>query len=1585
MRRAIAFNRLRASGSRLQAVLRGPGLRHAARVTLTVLLTSVAFVTATAAGVVIHLNHPASRRLVTSSVNRLLAPVLNGTITLDGVERISLLSGRVDRMDVTIRDPEDHVVIVARGVSARISLPPLLRSLVTSGPLIVALNRVHISAADVTMRDDASGVSSLADTFSPRATAPSGSPSVAGPPGPGVVLTIAELTIGHAWAHGSTGSLPVDADVDALSAQLRVDSELLSSNLHSLAFRLRSLPIPAGSASGSVDGVVALALAPQLRLAARAHVQVLAGELPATAWASIDGEAIEARVEVPNVPAHALSSVIAELPIISPVCATLEASGTVDGVRATGRIDVGHGHVDLSGGVKWDAGLTADLGAKVVQLSLSETVEGAPAGIVDADVVAGIEVLPRGALRATYDVRSAATSIAGQPVPAIATQGAFDGSRLTGKATILEPGARLSAAYELSAEPGKPGILGLDVDARTEIPELRSATRLGGALGGAAKAHARGHLTLDKGLALNAVVNASGSRLRTGSVAISQASVAASVQGSARSPAVHATVRASELRAAGVAVTRVVMDIQGEVLAPQVRVSAETSDGDTLDASASVALGTTTTLRSVDAHLVRNREKVDLVVGSVRLSGTGAAIEGLSMRGAAGSLRADVRAEHGTLRAKVESTELDLGRLSALVGKQAPAPTGTASINAALVATPVGTSGYVRIAARDLGVAQVRGTRIDAEALFDGRAVALRAAASAADLGSIVVVSDHARLGGSMLALSSYRTMTGAWSATIVADLARLAALLPEGTLPLERVSGKAIATVHARRDQASMPDVTVDVSTAGLELEGRTDHGIAGARLHAVELTLSGRHEALTGQISIDAFANDALGEIAELHASAKPALNALLSSPATLRQELLSTAFEFEAKIPRRDLQRFPDAVPSKLFHGDAAATLTASGTARNPRATLAIRASHVSLGEPGPRNTPLDVRLDATFADGQGSSSAEIASKGRALMVARGDGSLQVADLIDGRVDGPRWSAGGDLVLSALPLRSLPLLVGQPIGGCVSGTVALRGLHDDAMVDADLRIDGLRVGQVSFREATLKGHAGAGMATLDARLAQDAGLLTAKGSVGIKWGTAVVPTLDITRESEGRVRAQAFRLSPLQPFVRDALGRVDGLLDADVTYRLLPSNRAGGRFEGEASVREGVVDAAILGQELRAIEGKVSLSRNGELRLYNASARGISGRVVIDGTAHLDGFALRDAKATVRIARREMMSLTYEGVELGSAWGDIDLTATQEANGVISVGVWVPKFTLELPDAEARTTQKLEDEPTVQIGTRTDRRFVSLLRGPPPKKVSEPSAGAALPSPAQTTSVVVRVNLGKQVRVYHTNLIEAWLSGNVQAVIKSGNAALSGSVLVDHGFLEIQGRRFTIEHATATFDPARAPGDPMVMATAVYEAPDATRIFADFEGTAEKGKLRLHSEPALTQTEILSLIVFGTRESAGTPRGNGAAGSSGAAGTAATVGGGVATQGLNKALANITPVEVTTRVDTSNTQDPRPEVAVAISSKVSASVWYRLGQPLPGQNPDRSMLRLDYRFYPRWSLQTSVGDKGTSIVDVFWKLRY
>ncbi len=96
-----------------------------------------------------------------------------------------------------------------------------------------------------------------------------------------------------------------------------------------------------------------------------------------------------------------------------------------------------------------------------------------------------------------------------------------------------------------------------------------------------------------------------------------------------------------------------------------------------------------------------------------------------------------------------------------------------------------------------------------------------------------------------------------------------------------------------------------------------------------------------------------------------------------------------------------------------------------------------------------------------------------------------------------------------------------------------------------------------------------------------------------------------------------------------------------------------------------------------------------------------------------------------------------------------------------------------------------------------------------------------------------------------------------------------------------------------------------------------------------------------------------------------------------------GGVATQGLNKALSNISDLDVSTRIDTS-TGTARPELVVQLSAKVSAQITRSLGQT-PGQAPDMTFLTLDFLIKRNWSLSTLTGDRGASGIDLVWRKRY
>ncbi len=99
-------------------------------------------------------------------------------------------------------------------------------------------------------------------------------------------------------------------------------------------------------------------------------------------------------------------------------------------------------------------------------------------------------------------------------------------------------------------------------------------------------------------------------------------------------------------------------------------------------------------------------------------------------------------------------------------------------------------------------------------------------------------------------------------------------------------------------------------------------------------------------------------------------------------------------------------------------------------------------------------------------------------------------------------------------------------------------------------------------------------------------------------------------------------------------------------------------------------------------------------------------------------------------------------------------------------------------------------------------------------------------------------------------------------------------------------------------------------MIVALARWDSPADFRVYAEYTGNATDGKLRLTSEPALTQDQIVSLLMFGSPE--------GTSGSNASAASAAFgVVGGTATKGINRVLSRFSDLDVDARIDTSSGQ--------------------------------------------------------------------
>jgi translocation and assembly module TamB len=257
-------------------------------------------------------------------------------------------------------------------------------------------------------------------------------------------------------------------------------------------------------------------------------------------------------------------------------------------------------------------------------------------------------------------------------------------------------------------------------------------------------------------------------------------------------------------------------------------------------------------------------------------------------------------------------------------------------------------------------------------------------------------------------------------------------------------------------------------------------------------------------------------------------------------------------------------------------------------------------------------------------------------------------------------------------------------------------------------------------------------------------------------------------------------------------------------------------------------------------------------------------------------------------------------------------------------------------------------------------------------------ESDADAAAAEGEPVRGLRVRIRLGPSVVVQRGQQVEARLTGEIQQLSENGQSRMTGRIEVKGGTLDVQGKTFEIERGLVTFD-GDDPSNPTVTATARWDSPAGYAVYADYAGTAKDGSLKLRSEPPLTQDEVTSLILFGSPD--GTVGGGG--GDNNAA-MAIGVAGGTAAKGLNQALSRFTNLDVSARIDTS-TGSARPEIVVQVSPRVTARITRAVGEPAPGQSPDRTFLTLEFRLRRAWSLLTRLGDRGASTVDLIWRKRY
>jgi autotransporter translocation and assembly factor TamB len=876
--------------------------------------------------------------------------------------------------------------------------------------------------------------------------------------------------------------------------------------------------------------------------------------------------------------------------------------------------------------------------------------------------------------------------------------------------------------------------------------------------------------------------------------------------------------------------------------------------------------------------------------------------------------------------------------------------------------------------------ARVRGLSGRGGAGHPSTAVHGELSASLGNAGHLDLRATDLQLGGAATDAEAWKHATGSVTLSGAVDLARLMETLPEDQRPLERAGGTITLEGEATRPATgAAPELDLQATTAGLVLAGKRERtrspdgsltlGPAPFRTEGLDGRLRVRLEAASGEARVALEVHDRHGALASLDAATKLPLPRLLQRPDAAPALVREAPLEARITVPRRSLDALPPALGKLPVRGEVELVATLAGTMLAPRLALTARGSNLVLRDaascPQPTEVETTLAYDGRVADVHLAASRE----GHAIVAADGVVAVSATEALAGGA--LPWEASGRATLSGFPLAPIGALTRRPLAGSVSGQVAVTDLHRAAHLEASLDLRDLALDRTRFPRGQVRVTVKDGALAAAARLDQADGFAATTVQGAVAWGPALAPALDLTRPVDVTLQARGFRANAAAPFTQGIFSELDGRIDADAALHVAPGGKDG-EVRGSVALRDGVFELPQMGERFRGVRGRVIMKPWGTLRFEDFAAEASTGQLTASGEAVLKGLELQRASARIRIPRGESIPLAVEGVSMGRAQGEITARAVLSDDGQrLDLHVDIPTLHVDLPQTIGHSVQPLQPDPTVRVGRSAGRDFLTLPLGAP----TTPRAPSALVLHAA-------IRLGNDVQVRRDTTLRLVVEGEPRIEVGE-ETRVSGRIRVTRGQIELQGKQFIVDRGEVSFVGAD-PADPFVVAGAHWDAPDATRVFADFSGHVSSGKLTLRSEPELTQEEIVSLLLFGsTTGSFGAQAPPGREESTGV--WAAGLAGGLITQGLNRALSGLTSADISTRVDTSDWNSPRPELAVQLSRKVSARLSYKLGVPAPGDNPDRTELTLDWRFLRDWSLTAVVGDQGSTALDLVWRHRY
>jgi translocation and assembly module TamB len=521
----------------------------------------------------------------------------------------------------------------------------------------------------------------------------------------------------------------------------------------------------------------------------------------------------------------------------------------------------------------------------------------------------------------------------------------------------------------------------------------------------------------------------------------------------------------------------------------------------------------------------------------------------------------------------------------------------------------------------------------------------------------------------------------------------------------------------------------------------------------------------------------------------------------------------------------------------------------------------------------------------------------------------GSSRILLTADWRRGGP-WHVDSRLEQVDLTLLQPSLPPRIRLQGAMAGHVVAHGT-EEGRIFADLDIapgpgsvlyqsaDGRWI-PVAFQNASLRATADGVRATIMFG-ADLVGNGTVRGT--INWPAYGSFAAGTSRPLDGALAVHLTDLGIIQGFTSE-LDATSGALDADFTIA-------------------GTVQNPFLYGPLTLRNGGANIPRYGlRLREMNVTGRGSQGgQIVLDGTVR-SGTGVLTLHGTAAVARgaRPVAEVSVKGDRVQAInTRDMDVLAS-------------PDLRFKLNGNRLDITGEIViQQGTIDIGQADSRRLVKAS----PDVVY---AGAdTLESTSIETHSRVRIAMGDQVRVTGFGL-DVRPTGSVVAIDAPGLPTLgNGRLDIKDGTYRIYGQDLNVEAGTLIFGGGPII-NPAVRARAMRTAADGVVAGFIVSGTVMKPDVQVFSEPAMSQSQALSYVMFGKPiESANLSEGQ-------IASTLATTMGVPGTNFIAQGVASELGIEQA-RIDVGTTLE---NTSVSLGTHLSPKLYVNAGVDVFQQNP-------------------------------------